>query len=377
MAVGDVTGPIDTLKWEAAVNYYPSACHIAGNKYVIASDPVAGIHIYTVQIDANGTIADSVIAHGEIDPDQAKAPIIIKVAANVFAVVYYTFNKHGRLRTIGINDDGTIDNLSIDFLQFNTSETTYPHIIHVAGDIYAIAAQGAGEDGFIYTVEITSNGSIPGTVTDSWEYNTGNSGNCKIIKVADTTYAITNIDDVNDGWIRTLTIHDTGVIVESIINAHEFEGASCYWPKIIRVHPGVFAIVYHDGNNYGWLQSIKISDAGAISTTGCETLKYADTQGKTPDIALPGAPMVLLLQCEGTNYLKARTANITSTGDIVTPFYGTWTIEDSSTSSPFILHISGDMWACAYKIVNEGWLATFSVNAGVKPHHEMLLGIGP
>ena len=73
----------------------------------------------------------------------------------------------GWLKTVEIADDGTISNAQIDTLEWDTANGYFPQIIPVSGDVYAIAYRGTDVDGFLKTVQITSDGQIGNAVIDS------------------------------------------------------------------------------------------------------------------------------------------------------------------------------------------------------------------
>ena len=59
-----------------------------------------------------------------------------------------------------------------DTLEFDTLKGLVPDIIPISGDVYAIAYAGDGDDGFLKTVQIATNGQITDNVTDTLEFDT-------------------------------------------------------------------------------------------------------------------------------------------------------------------------------------------------------------
>ena len=62
---------------------------------------------------------------------------------------------------------GDITDTVIDSLEFDTVYGHMPDIIHISDNIYAIAYRGNGNDGFLKTVAIASDGDITNSVLDS------------------------------------------------------------------------------------------------------------------------------------------------------------------------------------------------------------------
>ena len=87
--------------------------------------------------------------------EQGKTPDIIHVDGTVFAIAYAGDGDDGFLQTVEISTDGTITNAAIDTLKFDTVSGKTPYIIHISGDVCAIAYSGAKDHGLLKTVEIS------------------------------------------------------------------------------------------------------------------------------------------------------------------------------------------------------------------------------
>ena len=96
----------------------------------------------------------------------------------------------GFVKTIEIDVPGEILDMVIDTLEFDTTNCEYPNIIHVSGNIYALAYQGKGNDGFLKTVEITPSGQINNTVIDTLEFDPVVATTPNIIPVSGNIFAM-------------------------------------------------------------------------------------------------------------------------------------------------------------------------------------------
>ena len=96
----------------------------------------------------------------EFDTQQGETPNIIRISANIYAIVYSGSGDDGFLKTFGIADTGVITKPEIATLEFDTSKGKTPNIINVSGDVYAIVYSGNGDDGFLKTVEISGAGVV-------------------------------------------------------------------------------------------------------------------------------------------------------------------------------------------------------------------------
>src|SRR4030042_5834532 len=99
---------------------------------------------------------------------------LLPISGNIYAIAYRGTSNDGFVRTVHIATDGSIGKSVIDTLEFDTSDGYEPRIIHVSGDYYAIAYRGSGNDGFLRTVNIASDGMIANSVTDTYEFDTSN-----------------------------------------------------------------------------------------------------------------------------------------------------------------------------------------------------------
>ena len=106
----------------------------------------------------------------EFDGFNCEYPNIIPVSGNIYAIAYAGEYGDGWLKTVEIATDGSIITMK-DTLEFDTANGEYPNIIYVDGNIYAIAYEGAGGDGFLTTVEIATTGQITDTVIYTLEFD--------------------------------------------------------------------------------------------------------------------------------------------------------------------------------------------------------------
>ncbi|MFC1916188.1 hypothetical protein ACFLW4_05805, partial [Chloroflexota bacterium] len=152
----------------------------AGDREVYAI-PYAGNgdpgYLKTVEISSSGNITDTVIDTLNFDTVRGKTPDIIHISRDVYAIAYTggpADGDLGQLKTVEVDSDGTdsgnITDTVIDTLEFDAGRGKVPDIIHISGNVYAIAYQGgpsATDLGQLKTVEITSSGNITDTAIDS------------------------------------------------------------------------------------------------------------------------------------------------------------------------------------------------------------------
>ena len=95
-------------------------------------------------------------------------------------------------------------------MEYDTTAGNTPQIFHVSNNIYAVAYRGAGSDGFIKTLEISS-GSISGVIS-SFEYDSANGYEPSVLELSQSKYAVVHKGTGSDGFISTFEIiSDKGI----------------------------------------------------------------------------------------------------------------------------------------------------------------------
>jgi hypothetical protein len=179
------------------------------------------------------------------------------VDGSVYAIAYSGPGSDGYLKTVEIATDGQITNTVIDTLAFDTSGGYEPSIIHVDGNVFAVAYRGASNNGLLKSVEIATDGQITGTVIDTLEFDTTYGYDPDIINVGGDIYAIAY--GGNKGYLKSVEIAMDGQITNTVIDSSQFDNSSGNEPDIIHVDGNVFAIVYRGGGFDGFLKTLEIN----------------------------------------------------------------------------------------------------------------------
>ena len=108
----------------------------------------------------------------------------------------------GFVKTVPIDSDGQIDSV-VDTLEFDPTNGYEPDMIQVGGDFYGIAYSGSGNDGFLITIEIDAAGEITDTVIDSLEFDTSYCRYPDMLNVGGGLSAIAYSGPGWDGFLRT------------------------------------------------------------------------------------------------------------------------------------------------------------------------------
>jgi hypothetical protein len=280
-----------------------------------------------------------------------------------------TFNGVSTTITVTANvvaSGGTIGDIgaTIDTLEYDTADGWEPDIIQVSGNVYAIVYRGAGSDGFVKTVSIAANGDIGNTAIDTLEYDTTDGYEPDIIQVSGNVYAITYRGHSNDGFVKTVSITVNGDIGNTAIDTLEYDTTDGYEPCIIHISGSVYAIAYRGTSNDGFVKTISIDANGNIGNTAIDTLEYDTADGYEPHIIhISGSVYAIAYRGTGNDGF-VKTVSIAVNGDIGNSFIDSLEYDTVNGHEPDIVYISGNVYAITYRGTgNDGFVKTISIAA--------------
>jgi len=260
-------------------------------------------------------------------------------------------------------DIGTV----IDTLEYETLNSLYQRILHVSGDIYAIAHTDQNSDGKIATVEIDDAGAITDTVKATLTFEAGSADWIDFIHIAGNVFALIARNSSTTSSIYTVSISDDGLTLSNIANS-AFETAAVMHQEICHVTGDVYAIVFSDtGASFCKIVTVTISAAGTIGPVK-DTLTIDDTNGYHVSI-INISDSVVAVVYNSTNYvIKVVTVTISDTGVITDPVTDTVTIDTADTWAPTDLcKCLGDVVLVTYQGPGgDGWAKSITItSAGV------------
>ena len=277
MAYSRFRGIIDTLTMGVGFNagQSPDMIHISGNIYAVVYQDGVGIppgRVETFSIDANG-IFSAVIDTLVFDAVRAESPTISHVSGDTYAIVYTGPDLDGWLVTISIDTNGNIGGAILDSLEFDAVQGTMADILHLSGDFFVIIYAGPDTDGWLATVEIDAAGNITAPITDSWEFDAGWGRRPHIIHIAGTIYAFTYEKFGGAGQLTTIAIADNGVI-GAVVDTYQFSADSAP-TRMLHIAGDVYAIAWIGGGGAQVL-TIEIDIAGNITVPPIDTRTMDD-----------------------------------------------------------------------------------------------------
>ena len=349
-SIGDIGDTVlDTLEFDTVYGHMPAIIHVSGDIYAVAYRGSGNDgFLKTVEIASDGSITNSVIDTLEFDTAYGIYADIIHISGNIYAIAYQGNGNDGFLKTVEIASDGNITNSVVDTLEFDNRNGREPSIIHISNQIYAIAYRGNGGDGFIKTVEIATNGDITNSVVDSFEYDTRYGRAPDIIHVSGDIYASAYCGNGNDGFIKTVEIASDGNITNGVLDTLEYDTAYSIFADIIHISGDIYAITYQGPGNDGFLKTVEIASDGNITNSVVDTLEFDTGNGRSPDIIhVSGDVYAIAYRGNGGDGF-IKTVEIASNGDITSAVVDTLEFDTSYGYFPDTIHISGGIYAIAY-----------------------------
>ncbi len=306
------------------------------------SDRYEGIGTENYTVTVNDTL--------EFDTVRGKVPDILHIAGDIYAIAYQGGpgdTDLGYLKTVEILSSGNITDTVIDTLNYDAVKGKDPSIVLVSGDIYAIAYNGVDDDGFLTTVEISSTGNITDTVIETLEFDEVKGKWPKIISVSGDIFAIAYAGDNDDGFLTTVRIKLDGDILNQV-DTLEYDTVQGKNPSIIPVSGDVYAITYSGDSDDGFLKTVEIGANGQITNTVIDTLEFDTVQGKTPDITNVSGDVYAITYSGDSDKGFLKTVEISANGQITNIVIDTLAYDTVQGKTPDITNVSGDIYAIAY-----------------------------
>ena len=362
-APGDLTGIIDTLEFDGKSGLEPEIIKISDEVFAIAySGPGDDGWLKTVRIAADGSIVAPQIDTFRFDPKFGNFTRIIPVSGDTYAIVYQGDKEDGWLKTVQITSDGQIGNGAIDALEFDKKKATAPDIVNVSGNYFAVSYQGDKNDGWLKTIEIGADGQITDTPIDSLEFDAKDGKSPDIIHISGEVFAIAYTGQGKGGMLKTLKINAAGVISDPQIDSLNYETDSSEQTTIVPVTGDIYAITYQGPDKDGWLKTVAITSDGQIAGAPLDSFEFEPIDGKTPQIInISGNYFAVAYSGPGTDGWSS-TIEILDDGQIVVPVIESLEFDPGFAASPSMTMVSGNAYVVAYSGPNdEGWLKTIGL----------------
>ena len=145
-------------------------------------------------------------------------------------------------------------------LEYVTQADPYNSIIQVDSDTYALAYAGDDGDGYIATFTITSDGATITEVASS-EHDALRGTHNSLIQVDSDTYALAYAANGEDGFIKTFTITSDGATITEVASLeHDIKWGM--YNSIVQVDSDTYALAYTGKGEDGYITTFTVSAEG-------------------------------------------------------------------------------------------------------------------
>ena len=291
-----------------------------------------------------GSIDYGIIDSLEFETVDGDDQVISHISDDIFVIVYRSSDINGFLKTVDLSSDGTIISV-LDILEYDAIAGFTPDIANVSDDVFVIAYRGADTDGFLKTVNIMKDGTI-GSVIDTLEYDTELSRDPDIIKVSEDVFAIVYRGPGVDGFLKTVGITNDGTI-GTVIDTLEFDTIAGLTPNIINVSDNIFAIVYQGPDTDGFLKTVNIMRDGTIGLV-IDTLEFDTDFSLNPDI-INVSGNVFAISYQGDDSDGVLKTFIIRDDGTISSVIDTLEFDAANGTDPDIINLSENVFAIVYK----------------------------
>lgn len=234
--------------------------------------------IQTVLVSTDGQITG--IGDTQIfDSGSGQYPYMTKIDDGTIAIVYSDVDSDGKLVTYNISDAGIITDTAADTWEFDTTQGMRPTIVHVSGDVYAIAYNGTDGDGFVGTVTIGTNGMITKSWLGTLEFDTVMCLSPYIF--AQNTsgyYGVAYQSTAAAPTVKTFNISDDGLTVGPVIDTLAIDTVSTtgygFESPPVSVNGINYACVYTGPGDDGWIKTFNVTVYEQASTASTYSLNF-------------------------------------------------------------------------------------------------------
>jgi len=380
MAQGDIGAVLDTLAVGAASGVCTKLIHIDGLIWAAVYVTALGIgKLATLSISADGLTTTMTGASLDFEDTAALNPDIIHIDGLIYAITYSGVDLDGFIKTVSISADGLTIALVGGSLEYDDNTATKSSIIHIDGSVYAVSYEAYGYDGTIKTVSISADGATVALLTGDLIYDAVKGTGGELIHIAGTIYAIVYQGPDFDGWIKTIDISADGATVGLAGGSLEFDEANGASSHMIKISTGIFAIAYTGADSDGMIKTVSISADGLTLALVGGSLEFDAADGLFP----------FILNISGTVYAIAYTGTgsdgfiltvlITADGTTITATGSSLEFDAVAAREPIIAAVAGDIMAILYG-GNGGacTLVTLGIEgaAGGNQSNMLMMGIG-
>ena len=254
----------------------------------------------------------------------------VQVDSDTYALAYMGPGDDGFLSTFTISSDGTtiteVDNVhhETDTMALGFS------LVQVDSDTYALAYGGTGSDGFISTFDIDSDGIITPirienhaafeSASVNFEFDLIQAHHNSLVQVDSDTYAVAYAGKDSDGFITTLTISSDGSTI-SKVETIEHDLVNGQDNSLVHVNDDTYALAYEGELSDGYISTFTIDSDGDITPIRIQNhAAFASASANTEHDALWGNQNSLVQVDSDTIALAYGNYDVTISAGLISTF---------------------------------------------------------
>lgn len=363
MALGDIGSVHDTLEFDTANGDRISGCHVYGDVWVGAYRGTDNHgHIFTFSVDSSGNISNSCLDTWEWREALTDFNAIIKAHPGIFLLAYSDDLFDGWVFSFAVSNTGSITKSTIREWEFD-EVLGYPgNMLEVGDGIFSIVYCGPGGDGWLKTFSCTDAGILGADKITELEFDTATGAEPWHCHISGIYYAVVYRGPGDDGWVKTFSISITGTISGSVLSQLEFDLTRCYYPTICQARNAYFAIAYEGPASDGWLQIVEITTTGVINPTIKDSYEFDISNGFWPYVIPIGEGYIAVAYSFGAGEGRLKTFLCDASGKLNSTTVGSIVFDSQKGGEPKLYHASGNWYFIAYCGYDfDGWLASMTI----------------
>ncbi|MBE3095398.1 MAG: hypothetical protein IMZ52_10240 [Actinobacteria bacterium] len=270
------------------------------------------------------------------------------------------------------NDNGTIRQANIDSLSVSTYGT-YPTLVHISGDYYAVAYTGGSDTVVIKTfVADDANGLIGAAALDTLATTTTTFNLGQMKQLSDKMFILVDQNySGTGGGIRTFYCTNVGIMPATFNDTVWFNKTACTYCDVEIVDSNTVIIAYQGSGSDGYLVTYDINAVtGDITNTWTSEWEYDTSRAMYPDIKKVTGNVYCIAYYDTNSDLQIKTLTIATDGTITKSFIDTLNIPGVAPTGGLYptlftvnnLSVYGVTYS-AYNDDNDGYVSTFAMDS--------------
>ena len=252
---------VASLEHETEMGRHNSIVQVDSDTYTLAySDENEKGWIATFTITSNGSSITEInsLKHNN---NQGLYNSLVQIDLDTYLLAYTGPDNDGFISSFTISSDGTSITEMVQS-EHQTSHSEYNSLVQVDSDTYALAYSGPDNDGFITTFTVPSNGASI-TEVATIEHNTSDASFNSLIQVDTDTYVLAYSGIGEDGFISTFTISSNGATITEV-DEIEHDTEKGRYNSIVQVDSDTYALAYAGLNSDGFIKTFSIQSDGTL-----------------------------------------------------------------------------------------------------------------